>query len=966
METDTPIARDAPAGGSALPALGAEHRGALIRYAAHLLEGAAVPAAEVVEAALAQLVAEVAGGGAGAEPTGERAVERLYATVRREALGRLRREGLVQRVAAADGDEPAASLAQEVERLTPKQREAVWLKFSHGFGYATIAGITGLSVRNVGFLLHSAVTHLRETAAPDGGVVTGDDARVTDYLLDEMKPAERAAFEEEVKRSDETKRAVKDVRRIVEELNGVLASAEAGATSTKAKRRRAGAGFWRAKWFYGMLLTALAIGGGVWWWERDEEETRALGAGGAEEFRLRPDAWKLAKARAERAERAEQDARSAVRAGEGGGAAARGGAVDGGRAEVGSRAEEEKRAEQERVRAETGTQERPVASSRDEEKFQDEKAKGKPVDDEPRVTLAGVGGGGGGGAAGAGVAGVVAGGGAGATGSPVAGEGAAGAGKSGRGSPAANPGGTGKASGAVAAAQGGAKAATLPLLPGPAGKPTSALAEKGAPGKKPEAKGAAPMFIAGAKEAAGGASRPAVRGEPRAAEVETVGMGALRVALAAKRWPAPEAVGAEALLNYFPTEGAVAVDAAGVTATVEVAEAPWAPERRLMRVVVRAAPPKTPRSATANVILLVDVSQSMEGPNRLPLVQEAVRRLLHDLRPEDRVAIVTYAGEARVALPPTPMTRAADVRAVLGALQAEGVTNGGAGLRRAYALARDGFIVGGMNRVVLCTDGDFNMGVTSETELAALVEREAKDGVGLAVFGFGRGRAIDPRLEMLATKGRGASGNVNTRREAERRIAAEVNGWSPTEVREVRVEFECDPMRVAARRLVGYDENFLPPDDIGRRSVQVGELAPGEAITALFEIEPRKAGADAGRAERRAEGTGAGERKAASGVTLRVSYTAAASGQRRTVYVPVVDTGARWPEASAPFKFSAAVAGLGLALRESPPAPERLAEVVRWAEEAAAMSGGADGGGDPGGYREEFLALAREARDAAK
>ncbi len=547
-------------------------------------------------------------------------------------------------------------------------------------------------------------------------------------------------------------------------------------------------------------------------------------------------------------------------------------------------------------------------------------------------------------------------------------------------------GGAGKSGGAVAAAQRGAKAATLPMLPGPAGKEAPAQAEKGPVGKAPETQGAAPSFIAGAKGGAGGAPRSTARGEPRGADVETDGMAALRAALAAKRWPAPEAVGAEALLNYFPAESTVAVDESGVTTTVEVAEAPWAPERRLMRVVVRAAPPKTPRSATANVVLLVDVSQSMDGPNRLPLVQEAVRRLLHDLRPEDRVAIVTYAGEARVALPPTPMTRAAEVRAVLGALQAEGMTNGGAGLRRAYALARDGFIVGGVNRVVLCTDGDFNMGVTSEAELAALVEREAKDGVGLAVFGFGRGRGIDPRLEMLATKGRGASGNVNTRREAERRIAAEVNGWSATEAREVRVEFECDPTRVAARRLVGYDENFLPPDDIGRRSVQVGELAPGEAITALFEIEPRKAGVDAGRAdasrgERQMEGRGtgerkagereadersAGERKAASGVTLRVSYTAVANGQRRTVSVPVVDTGARWPDASAAFKFSAAVAGLGLALRESPPAPERLAEVVRWVEEAAAMAGGAGGGGDPGGYREELLALAREARDWAK
>ncbi|MCX6954225.1 MAG: DUF3520 domain-containing protein, partial [Verrucomicrobia bacterium] len=291
-------------------------------------------------------------------------------------------------------------------------------------------------------------------------------------------------------------------------------------------------------------------------------------------------------------------------------------------------------------------------------------------------------------------------------------------------------------------------------------------------------------------------------------------------------------------------------------------------------------------------------------------------------------------------------------RTVLGALRAEGQTNGGAGLRRAYVVARAGFVAGGVNRVVLCTDGDFNMGLTGEAELAALVEAEAKGGVGLAVFGFGRGRQIDPRLEALAAKGRGGSGNVNTPHEAERRLAAEANGWGAAVARGLRLDFDCDPARIAVCRLVGYDENFLPPEIAGRSRTEVGDLAPGESVTALFEVMPTEAAAA------KPGETGAG---ALPWLTVRASFTATADGSAQTRRVPVTDAGARLADASAEFKFSAAVAGLGLALRESPPSPARLAAVVGWAEAAVAEQGGRD----PGGYREEFLALAREARELA-
>lgn len=582
-------------------------------------------------------------------------------------------------------------------------------------------------------------------------------------------------------------------------------------------------------------------------------------------------------------------------------------------------------------------------------KSAEEKKVVTPAEDDARIVRPNGNGAAGNGAAGSGVAAGATGPAAALTARPGEENGAPGAGKGGATAATAVELAAEQASGTTTTTAGGTKPASLPTLPGPAGGPPAQAAPEG-PAAQPS-NAPPPAARAAGGDGGGAAAQAWADAVARGADPDTAAMTTLRAAVAAKRWPETAAVGVQALLDYFPGGSAKATASdTGVEVAVEVAEAPWASERKLVRVVVRAAAPKTPRAAAANVVLLVDVSRSMDAPNRLPLVQAAVRRLLHDLRPEDRVAIVTYAGEARVALPPTPMARAAEVRTVLAALRAEGMTNGAAGLRRAYQVARTAFVVGGVNRVVLCTDGDFNMGVTSEAELGALVEMEAKGGIGLGVFGFGRGRAIDPRLEALAAKGRGGSGNVNSRRDAERRMAAEVNGWNATQVRAVELALAGEPTRVAASRLVGHDENFLPPEDAGRKRLEIGELAPGETITALFEVVPKP-----GRRDGADDGT--------DGLTLNLGYRtgdAGGDGTRR-LSVPVRGSGGRWAEASAEFKFSAAVAALGLALRERPVDRAMLASVVRWAEEAAA-----GGGPDRGGYREEFLALARDARELAK
>ncbi|MCX6951161.1 MAG: sigma-70 family RNA polymerase sigma factor, partial [Verrucomicrobia bacterium] len=258
-------------------------------------------------------------GGTGAAAD-DRAVEKLFAAVRRQALTRMRREGVAQRTAAADGDEAASSLTERVERLTPKQREVVWLKFSHGFGYEAVSGITGLSVHNVGFLLHSALTNLREAASAEGRVVAADDARVTDYVLEEMTADQRAAFDRALRRDDAATTALREVRALVMELHATFGNNEETSQRAKQKRRGAGAAWWRAKRVWGVAAGAVALGLGVWWYSQPER-TPTKKATATEVFQMKPDVWKLAKARAEREERE-------ARAKAGDGANARPGATD--------------------------------------------------------------------------------------------------------------------------------------------------------------------------------------------------------------------------------------------------------------------------------------------------------------------------------------------------------------------------------------------------------------------------------------------------------------------------------------------------------------------------------------------------------------------------------------------------------------------------------------------------------------
>lgn len=470
-----------------------------------------------------------------------------------------------------------------------------------------------------------------------------------------------------------------------------------------------------------------------------------------------------------------------------------------------------------------------------------------------------------------------------------------------------------------------------------------------------------------------------------AADVDTASYSNVRRFIEGGRLPPADAVRIEELVNYFPyhyeapgggrrADGdASAAHAAGVpfAAALEVAEAPWAPTHRLVRIGLKAREPGPgPRSA-ANLVFLLDVSGSMDAPNKLPLVKESLRLLVGKLQPTDRVAIVTYAGSSGLALPSTPVTKAREILAALDALTPGGSTNGAMGIQLAYDIAKANFVTGGVNRIVLCTDGDFNVGPSSEGELTRLIEEKTKSGVFLTVLGFGMGNIKDSTLELLADKGNGHYGYIDTRREAEKVLVEQVNGTLVTIAKDVKIQVDFNPAKVAAYRLIGYENRLLKAEDFNNDRVDAGEVGAGHTVTALYEIVPVGA-PDAGRTPpvdaskytaapgSRLPAPGSQLQSSASNelLTVKLRYKEPAADESRKVEFPLGDAERRFTEASADFRFAAAVAGFGMILRDSPhKGTATIGDVVAWA--AAASAHPAD---DPGGYRSDFIGLARQAQ----
>ncbi len=453
-----------------------------------------------------------------------------------------------------------------------------------------------------------------------------------------------------------------------------------------------------------------------------------------------------------------------------------------------------------------------------------------------------------------------------------------------------------------------------------------------------------------------------------ALDVDTASYANMRRFLAVGEWPPPDAVRIEELVNYFPYDYAAPRSDTPLAVTLEVAAAPWAPTHRLVRIGLKARDIAAAARPAENLVFLIDVSGSMDEPDKLPLVKQSLRLLLDQLRPDDRVAIVTYAGESGLALPSTPAAHKREILEALDALQAGGATNGARGLELAYDIARANFIPGGANRVILTTDGDFNVGVTDEGDLTRLVEEKARSGVSLTALGFGTGNYKDAMFAQLAGKGHGNYGYIDTPAEAKKLLVDQFGGTLVTVARDVKVQVEFNPAQVSAYRLIGYDDRALKKEDFNNDAVTAGDVGAGHTVTALYEVvpagvEPPATPAVDALKYRKPE---AGDRKSEAGnqkaspelLTVKVRYTPPEGGPSRRLEFPLTDRGAAFAEASMDFKFAAAVAGFGMILRDSPyKGGATLANVEHWAGEGV--------GADPGGYRHEFLGLVQRAEKLA-
>jgi Ca-activated chloride channel family protein len=420
--------------------------------------------------------------------------------------------------------------------------------------------------------------------------------------------------------------------------------------------------------------------------------------------------------------------------------------------------------------------------------------------------------------------------------------------------------------------------------------------------------------------------------------------------------PPRDAVRLEELVNYFPYRYTDHSGRHPFAVSNEVGPCPWAPDHRLVRIGLQARRVPTRSLPPSNLVFLIDVSGSMMSPDKLPLVQQAFRALVHELRPQDRVAIVVYAGAAGLVLPSTSGEDKATILEAIDQLQAGGSTAGGAGIRLAYDVAREHYDPEGNNRVILATDGDFNVGVSSDAEMVRLVEQRREEGTFLTVLGFGTGNLKDSKMEQMADKGNGHYAYIDSFREAQKVFVQEFGGTLFTVAKDVKIQVEFNPAQVQSYRLLGYENRMLAREDFADDRKDAGELGSGHSVTALYEVVPVGAsdvamGDDSLTYQQVSLRPGA--RRNGELMTVRVRYKDPQGSTSRLLESPVRDRsdGA----ASEDMRFASAVAAFALLLRDS----EHRGQASY--DQVLTLARGARGD-DPQGYRGEFLGLVESAR----
>lgn len=447
-------------------------------------------------------------------------------------------------------------------------------------------------------------------------------------------------------------------------------------------------------------------------------------------------------------------------------------------------------------------------------------------------------------------------------------------------------------------------------------------------------------------------------------DVDTASYAFVRASLNRNALPQPAAVRTEELVNYFPYNYAAPTSAAQPFSTnVAVFPSPWNAGRKLVRIGIRGYDVQRSTRPRANLVFLIDTSGSMNEPNKLPLVKQSLEMLLDSLDGDDSVAIVTYAGYAGTALAPTPASQKARIRSVIDGLGAGGGTAGAEGIRQAYALAEQNLDPHGVNRVILATDGDFNIGITNQDELKGYIERERGKGVFLSVLGFGMGNYNDALMQTLAQNGNGTAAYIDTVNEARKTLVDEASSTLFTIAKDVKIQVEFNPATVAEYRLIGYETRMLAREDFNNDKVDAGDVGSGQTVTALYEVTPvggpgtvdgLRYGAQAAAGGRCADCGTAGELG-----FVKIRYKLPKSDTSRLITTPINRSVEYATFAAAPrdARFATGVAAFAELLRGGKyNGALNYDDVLRIAT--------ASRGEDSFGYRSEFIQMVRAAKSA--
>ncbi len=427
-----------------------------------------------------------------------------------------------------------------------------------------------------------------------------------------------------------------------------------------------------------------------------------------------------------------------------------------------------------------------------------------------------------------------------------------------------------------------------------------------------------------------------------------------------KELPPAGAVRIEEMINYFTYQYPQPQNGEPFSVNTELSQCPWNKAHRLMLIGLQGKIIPTESLPASNLVFLVDVSGSMMVENKLPLVQSSLKLLTDQLRQQDRVSIVVYAGNAGLVLPPTSGDHKTTIKDAIDRLEAGGSTAGGAGIKLAYVAAKQNFIQGGNNRVILCTDGDFNVGVSSDDELETLIEQERETGVFLTVLGFGMGNYQDAKMQKLADKGNGNHAYIDGISEARKVLIHEFGGTLFTIAKDVKLQIEFNPAKVQGYRLIGYENRLLAKEDFNNDKKDAGELGSGHTVTALYEIMPVGSptneldSVDALRYQttKRTKPSGQFNNEL---LNIKLRYKQPDGSTSKLLQHPVKDDNTALENTSSNFRFAASVASFGMLLRHSQYKGNfSYDDIVPLASQAT--------GNDIEGYRKEFIQLVQNAK----